>query len=356
MDEQAPVRRQHHGPRERPHVADRREHLRRPVDVADLDAVRARERQDREVAERAELDVHRLAAVVEIDAIGDELLGRSRVDDGRQRSHRRVVGDVPPIAQLAAHDVVLLPRDPRLPPVGRERDREQVVGKAARLQIAVHRRRVEREADARRDRHRRRVDLDDLAAGVRRDEACDVDVLAVVRDGDRARPRTDVDLAHDRAGGGIELEQLADGHQADVRGIAGRAHRDRDRLGRVRQPEPALDDEAVRIDDGDRVVVFVDDPELSVRQQRQRFGTAIDIQLGQRLQLVRVDGRDGVVVVVDDIDAPARAVVDDRRRRRRTPWRQRVVDEVLEERACHGAGGVGRQHVDVVEAGRREGV
>ena len=289
LHEQAPVRREHRRARERADVADGGEHLRGTVDVANLDAVRARERQDGEVAVRAEVDVDRLAAIVEIDPAGVDLLRRLRIDDGGQRPHRRVVREVSPVPQLAAHDVVLLAGDPRLAAVGRERDREQIVGNAARPLIAVLGLLVELQQDARRDRHRRRVDLDDLAARVRRDEAGDVDVLAVVRHRDPARPRTDLRLADDVAGLRIELEQLADGHQRDVRGVAGGAHGDADGLRRVGQAKAALDDESIRVDDRDGVVVLVDDPQLALRCQRERLRPAIDRELGDLLQLVRVD-------------------------------------------------------------------
>ena len=133
---------------------------------------------------------------------------------------------------------------------------------------------------------------------------------------------------------GIELEQLADRHQRDVRGVAGGAHRDADGLGRVGQAKAALDDESIRVDDRDGVVVLVDDPELPFRRERQRLGLSVDRELGDLLQLVRVDRRDRVVVLVDGVDAVPGGVVDDRRRRGRPLRRQRVVDEVPEEGAA----------------------
>jgi hypothetical protein len=143
--------------------------------------------------------VHRHAAVVEIDPVVVDLVGRLQVDHPRQRPDDGVVGQVLPVAELAAHDVVLLARNPGLPPVGRQRDREEEVRNPARFLIAVNRVGVELEDDPAGHLHGRGVDLDDLSAAVGRDEPRDVHALAVVRHGDPPRLRTDVDVADDLA-------------------------------------------------------------------------------------------------------------------------------------------------------------
>ena len=264
--------------------------------------------------------------------------------------------DVSPVPQLPARDVVFLPGDPRLAAVRRQRNREEIVGNTARPLIIVLGFGVELQHDTRRHLHRRGVDLDDLAARVRRDEARDVDVLAVVRHGDPARPRTDLGLADDVAGLRIQLQQLPDRGQRDVGGVAGRTHGDAHGLRCIGQAKAALDDETIRIDDGHGVVVLVDDPELPVRRQRQRLGPAVDGELGDLLQCARVDRRDRVVVLVDRVDAVPRRVVHDRRRRRRALRGQRMVNEVLKVSATRVAPGVGNEDLHADQAGRREGV
>ena len=294
--------------------------------------------------------------IVQIDAAVVHFLGRCDIDDRGQRPHTRVVSEGLSVAEQAAHDVVLLPRYPGLPTVGRESNREKVVGQASRFQVAVDGFRVERENDALVDRHAGSVHPGHLTALVGGEETRDVYLAAIVGNRNAARLGPHVGLGEHLTRRRIELQELANGHQGDVGGISHRAHGDADGLRRVGQAETALDDEPVGIDDRYRVVVAMHDPELPFGRERQRLWSLVDGELAHADQVVWVDGRDGVVVLIDGVDSVSFAVVDDRRRRSRAKVREWVVSEMQEERRGAVTVLVDRGHIHRIMAGLREGV
>jgi hypothetical protein len=332
LHEHAVLRAEHGGARREPGVHERG-HERARVTVAHLDAVGPRERDEGVVAERAEFDVRREIAIVEVDA-ARELLGALRqVEDGRHRPHDVVLGERLHVADDPAKHVVLLRRHPRLPPVGAQADREEVVRQTAPLLVGVERRRVGGDLDALGDLHGGAVDDGELAVRVGRDETRDVDALAVVRDRHAARPEPHVELADDLSRIGAQFEELAGGRQGDVRRVARRAHDDADGLRRVRQAEAAFDDEPIQVDDGDGVIVAMQDPQLAARRDRERLGPLVDGELGDFGEALGVDRAHRVVVLVDRVNSAARFVVHDGRRLGRPAGRHGEMNRVDESDA-----------------------
>ena len=221
-------------------------------------------------------------------------------------------------------------REPRLPGRLEKSSPKKIVRRAARLLVAVERRRVGSERDAKGDLHVRCVDFHDLPLVAARDEARHVHVLAVLGHGDTARPRADVDRGEDVSGCGVELGELAGAISVTYCSVPRRAHREADRLRRIRKPESSFDREAIQVDDRDRVVVPVHHPELSGGRDRERDRPLVNGNLGEGRKPDGVGDADAVVVFVDVADALSHRVVHDVGRRARRSRRDRVVHDVHE--------------------------
>ena len=296
----------------------------RAVAIANVDEGRARDRHERVVAERAERDVRGQVAVVDVEPLLEVLHTGRGVETREHRADRVVLGQRLAITNGAALDVVLFRRDPRLGTVGRDRDREQVVGHAAAGLVGI-RTGIDDELGRAAHGHRRRVDPTHRAAGRSRDEVGDPQRRTIARQRKAPGPRTDRERLGHLKRGRIDRHHAAQGHQRHVRAVG--PHHDRGGLRRERQAQPAGDLERVQVHDRDRVVLAVGDPQPPVRCDRQRRRPVEDGDLGDLLQRVGIDHADRVVVEVGVDHQPPRLVVDDRGRR---PWR------ALRPRAHHG--------------------
>ena len=286
------------GPLRSPHAGD--EVL--GVAVPHLDHVRPVDRHEGIVAQGTEAHVTRQVSVIEIDAPLRELFARVEVEDRDERAHGVVLGEREAIPLQPARHVVLLPRDPGFLPVGGDRHGEEVVGEPPALHAGVLGRGVLQEIHARDDVEGRRVDLVDFSTTLRGDEARQPEVLLVAAQADAPQPGRDETALAELPRRRVEPRHLARRHQGRV-GVPARAEDDPHRLARVGQAEEPRHLQRVQIDDGDRVIGAVNDPELPVGGQGDRHRLVEHGDLRHGLQSAGVDDGHRVVVRVgrDDV-------------------------------------------------------